>query len=73
MFSPFQSKRAIWRSVGLFLVIGVMFFIGVMMPTAGEPYGSDAPDVHLPSMRNSPEQPGTHKLDLEVQDNDSKK
>lgn len=67
IMKPFQSKKAIWWAVGVGLVIAGIFAYAVILPSASEPYGADAPDIHVPSMRNAPAQPGTHKLDLEVQ------
>lgn len=64
----FQSKKAIWWSVGVLVVIFGVFAAAVLLPSASKPYGSDAPDIHVPSMKNAPEKPGTHKLDLEVED-----
>jgi hypothetical protein len=64
--SPFQSKKAIWWSVGVFLVLIGVFVAAIVLPNAGQPYGSDGPDVDLPSMRNPPENPGTHKMDFDV-------
>lgn len=66
----FKSKKAIWWSVGVFLVLGGFFVAAVILPSAGPPYGSDSPNLDLPSMRNTPENPGTHKLDVEVQEED---
>lgn len=55
--NKFQSKKAIWWSVGLFLLVAGVFFSAVFLPNMGKPYGSDAPDVDLPSMRNVPDRP----------------
>lgn len=62
----FQSTKAIWWSVGVLLVIVGVFAAAVFLPSAGKPYGSDAPDIHIPNMKNAPEQPGTHQLDVDV-------
>lgn len=64
--NPFQSKKAIWWAVGVGVLIAGIFAAAVILPSASKPYGADAPDIHVPSMRNAPEQSGTHKLDLEV-------
>lgn len=71
--NPFQSKKAIWWAVGVLLVLLGVFLASVILPHSGKPYGSDAPDVSVPRMKNAPEQPGTHRLDLEVSDEESKK
>jgi hypothetical protein len=64
--NPFQSKKAIWWAIGIGVLIVGIFAAAVILPSAGKPYGADAPDIHVPSMKNTPTQPGTHKLDLEV-------
>lgn len=69
--SPFKSKKAILWSVGVFLMLAGVFLAAVVLPNSGKPYGSDGPDVDLPSMRNAPEHSGTHKLDLELEKEDS--
>lgn len=71
--NPFQSKKAIWWAVGVGILIVGIFAAAVILPSASKPFGADAPDIHVPSMRNAPEQPGTHKLDLEVTDEKEKK
>jgi hypothetical protein len=64
--NPFQSKKAIWWSVGVFLVVAGVFLAAIVLPTTAEPYGSDAPDVHVPAMKNVPgEQAPRLKLDAE--------
>ncbi len=65
--NAFSSKKAILWSVGVFLILAGAFAAAVVLPSASEPYGSGAPDVHLPAMKNAPENPGTHKLQLDVQ------
>ncbi len=62
----FQSKKAIWWSVGIMALLVGVFVWAVVLPGAQEPYGSDAPDVQVPSMRNVPDQPGTPNLQLET-------
>lgn len=64
--NPFQSKKAIWWAVGIGVLIVGIFAAAVILPAASKPYGADAPDINVPSMKNAPEGPGTHKLDLEV-------
>lgn len=64
--NPFQSKKAIWWAVGVGILIAGIFAAAVILPLASKPYGADAPDISVPNMRNAPEQPGTHRLDLEV-------
>lgn len=70
---PFQSKKAIWWAVAVGLIVAGIFAYAVLLPSAGEPYGTDAPDINVPSMRNAPEQSGTHKLDLEVPEEEQAK
>jgi hypothetical protein len=56
--NPFQSKKSIWWGIGVStLLLGVLVY-AVFMPNIVQPYGSDAPDVRVPNMRNVPEQPG---------------
>lgn len=61
---PFKSKKAIWWAVGIGVLIVGTFAAAVFLPSTSKPYGADAPDIHVPSMKNVPS--GTHKLDLEV-------
>lgn len=62
--NKFQSKKAIWWSIGVFVLLAAMFAAAVFLPNMGKPYGSDAPDVNLPSMRNVPNRP----MELDVGD-----
>lgn len=62
--NKFQSKKAIWWSIGVLTLFVVVFASAVFLPNMGKPYGSDAPDIDLPSMRNVPDTP----MNLDVGD-----
>jgi hypothetical protein len=68
--NPLKSKKAIWWSVGLSVLLVGVFAYAVLVPNMVKPFGSDAPDIRVPNMRNVPEQPGA--LDLDVQGADEK-
>lgn len=52
--SPFQSKKAIWYSIGAAFIFLSVFLYAVFMPGLATPLGTDAPDVRVPNMRNVP-------------------
>jgi hypothetical protein len=60
-----KSKKAVWWGVGVLVLLAGVFAAAAFLPHTGKPYGSDAPDIQVPSMKNIPN-PDAHKLDLEV-------
>lgn len=63
--NPMKSKRAIWWGIAMALVLGGVFVMSVLLPSQTKPAESSQPEVHVPAMRNVPDQSG-RRLDLEV-------
>ena len=61
----FQSKKAVWWGVGIFVMIGGLFVAALILPQASEPYGSDGVPVDEPAMQNAPESEHAPRLQLE--------
>lgn len=61
----FKSQKARWWAIGVFAVILGLFVAATVLPNAGEPYGSDAPDIRVPNMQNHENVPN---LQLNVSD-----
>lgn len=50
-----------------FLLMGFLVY-ALFVPHLVMPFGSGAPDIHVPSMRNVPENPGALRLDVQDPD-----
>lgn len=63
----FASKKAVWWSVGI-LVVVVGFFVAVLvLPGTSAPYGADSPNVNVPGMKNIPSRDAPN-LELETEE-----
>src|SRR5690606_21519552 len=68
--NPLKSKKAIWWSIGFgALMLGVLAYT-MFAPHVATPFDPGAPDVDVPSMRNTPDNPGA--LQIDVQDPEEK-
>ncbi len=52
---PFRSTKSIWLGIAGAVVLFGFLAYAVFMPYLATPYGSDAPDVDVPRMRNVPD------------------
>ncbi len=62
----FQSKKAIWWGVGMLALVFGVFMAAVFLPAASAPYGSDAPNIDLPSMSNVPPDHAPQAVDVDL-------